>query len=131
LKLKTGEWVVLGGSLLIAAFAALVGVLIYLKPPPSEFKYAQTEQSRAGEALYRREACGSCHRIHSNGPTYGPQLDGEGSRRTREWLLDYLKNPRAGVGDKPYRLRMPSYAHLPPAELAALTEYLAALRLAD
>jgi hypothetical protein len=94
LKLKTGEWVVLGGSLLIAAFAALVGVLIYLKPPPSEFKYAQTEQSR-------------------------------------EWLLDYLKNPRAGVGDKPYRLRMPSYAHLPPAELAALTEYLAALRLAD
>jgi len=78
--------------------------------------------------VYRREACGSCHRIHSNGPTYGPQLDGEGSRRSREWLLDYLRQPRAGVGDKPYRLTMPSYAHLPPVELGALATYLEALR---
>jgi mono/diheme cytochrome c family protein len=128
LKLKTGEWIVLAGAGLIAAFAALVGVLIYLKPPPSEFKYLETEKTKLGEAIYRREACGSCHRIHSNGPTYGPALDGEGSRRSREWLLDFLRNPRAGVGDKPYRLTMPSYAHLPQAELEAVVAYLDALK---
>jgi cbb3-type cytochrome oxidase cytochrome c subunit len=128
LSLRTGEWIVLAGSVLIAAFAVLVGVLIYLKPPPSEFVYLETEKTRAGEAIYRREACGSCHRIHSNGPTYGPALDGEGSRRSREWLLDYLRNPRAGVGEKPYRLAMPSFAHLPETDLEALAAYLEAFK---
>ncbi len=128
MKLKAGEWIVLAGSGLIAAFAVLVGVLIYLKPPPSEFTYLETEKTRIGEAIYRREACGSCHRINSTGPTYGPQLDGEGSRRSREWLADYLRNPRAGVGEKPYRLAMPSYAHLPPTDLEALVVYLEAFK---
>lgn len=128
MKLRPGEWIVLGGSAAIAGFAALVGALIYLKPPPARYGYLESEQARAGEAIYRREACGSCHRIFGNGPTYGPALDGVGSRRTAAWLAAYLRHPRAGVGDKPYRLEMPGYAYLGEAELAALTAYLVALR---
>jgi cbb3-type cytochrome oxidase cytochrome c subunit len=127
-SLRAGEWVVLAGSGAIAAFAALVGVLIYLKPPPVEYRYLETTLARDGEAVFRREGCGSCHRVFGNGATYGPRLDGVGSRRSADWLRHYLEDPQPGVGDKPYRLRMPSYRTLPGVELDALVAYLQALR---
>jgi cbb3-type cytochrome oxidase cytochrome c subunit len=130
-KLRVGEWVVLVGSALIAAFAVVVGVLIYLKPPPVLHRQVESAAGRAGEAVYRREACGSCHKISENGATYGPGLDGVGSRRSARWLDEYLKRPREGVGDKPYRLKMPSYAHLKDSELAGLVAYLQGLRAVD
>jgi len=131
MMLRAGEWVVLGGSALVAAFAALVGTLIYLKPPPVQYAYREDAHSQRGEAVYRREACGSCHKVHGNGATYGPELDGVGSRRSPAWLHAYLLDPRPGVGVKPYRLRMPSYAALPGPDRDALVAYLAALSSAD
>lgn len=127
LKLRAGEWIVLGGAASIAAFAALVGSLIYLKPPPVEFAYAETPASRRGESIYRTLGCGSCHKIFGNGATYGPSLDGVGSRRTAAWLQDYLVDPRPGVGTKPYRVAMPSYGGLSTEERDALVAYLRAL----
>jgi mono/diheme cytochrome c family protein len=66
-KLRAGEWAVLVGSAVIAAFALVVGVLIYLKPPPVLHRQVESAAGRAGEAVYRREACGSCHKISENG----------------------------------------------------------------
>lgn len=129
MTLRGGEWIVLTGSASIAAFAALVGTLIYLKPPPPAFAYAEDAASRRGEVVYRREGCGSCHQVFGNGATYGPGLDGVGSRRSAEWLRAYLIDPRPGVGVKPYRLRMPSYASLDFDEREALVAYLRALRV--
>jgi cbb3-type cytochrome oxidase cytochrome c subunit len=126
--LRIGEWIVLIGAGAIAAFAALVGVLIYQRPPPVAYRYLETPASQAGEAIYRREGCGSCHQIFGNGATYGPSLDGVGSKRTAGWLEEYLRVPREGVGDRPYRVKMPSYAGLKTDELAALVAYLKALR---
>lgn len=128
MKLRIGEWIVVAGSALIALFAALVGTLIYLKPPPLEYAYVESPASQQGEALYRREGCGSCHQVFGNGATYGPSLDGEGSRRTPEWLHAYLLEPRSGVGVKPYRIKMPSYSNLTLQERDALVAYLQALR---
>jgi cbb3-type cytochrome oxidase cytochrome c subunit len=125
-----GEWIVLGGSGVIAAFAVLVGVLIYLKPPPVEYRYVETTLTRDGEAIYRREGCGSCHRVFGNGATYGPSLDGEGSRRSVDWLRQYLQDPKPGVSERPYRVRMPSYRTLQSVELDALVAYLEGLRAA-
>jgi cbb3-type cytochrome oxidase cytochrome c subunit len=127
-KLRAGEWVVLGGSGVIAAFAALVGVLIYLKPPPVEYRYVETPAARDGEVIYRREGCNSCHRLFGNGATYGPSLDGVGSRRSADWLRKYLQDPKPGVSEKPYRVRMPSYSRLQSVELSALVAYLQGLR---
>ena len=126
--LRTGEWIVVAGSVLIAMLAALTGTLIYMKPPPVEFAYAETAAAQVGEAIYRREGCGSCHKIFGNGATYGPNLDGEGSRRTPAWLHAYLIDPRPGVGIKPYRVTMPSYGNLKAQEQDALVAYLVALR---
>jgi cbb3-type cytochrome oxidase cytochrome c subunit len=128
MKLRRGEWVVVAGSALIVLFAALTGSLIYLKPPPVVYAYEESPATQHGEAVYRREGCGSCHQVFGTGATYGPSLDGEGSRRTREWLQAYLLDPRPGVGVKPYRLKMPSYGNLKLEERDALVAYLQALR---
>src|SRR5262245_14897961 len=116
MKLRAGEWIVLAGALLIAAFAALVGWIIYVKPPPVQYRYLETPRAQAREAVYRRAGCGSCHKVFNNGAAVGPALDGVGSRRSGGWLADFLG--RAHKGSEP----------LPPAERAALAAYLEALR---
>ena len=95
------------------------------------FVYVESSLTRGGEVIFRREGCLSCHELFGNGTTYGPRLDGVGSRRDRSWLTEYLRSPRPGVGDKPYRLRMPAYDTLEAGELEALASYLAALRELD
>ncbi len=128
LKLSGGEWVVIVGSGLILAFAVTVGSIIYMKPPPIQFSYTETPLTAQGEAIYRREGCLSCHEIFGNGASYGPSLDGVGSKRTKDWIVRYLKSPWPGVSVKTYRLRMPSYSHLPNDDLSKLAEYLLALK---
>ena len=127
-KLSGGEWVVITGSGLIIAFAAIIGSIVYLKPPPVNFIYEETLETAEGEAIYRREGCLSCHEIFGNGASYGPSLDGIGSKRSKEWIIRYLKSPWPGVSAKPYRLRMPSYASLPSSDLEKLAQYLLALK---
>lgn len=131
MKLRTAETVVVISAAAIAAFAVLVGVLIYVKPPPVRFAYAETASTRAGERIFRREGCLSCHELFGNGTGYGPALDGTGSRRERSWLRDYLRSPRPGVGGRTYRVRMPAYGGLDDAELDALVSYLGGLREVD
>ena len=131
MKLRTAERVVVIGAAAIAAFAVLVGALIWLKPPPVRFAYTETASTRVGETVFRREGCLSCHELFGNGTSYGPVLDGVGSRRALSWLRDYLRSPRPGVGEKIWRLRMPAYDTLEPGELDALASYLGALRELD
>ena len=131
MKLRAAEWVVVIGVAAIAAYAVLVGTLIYLEPPPVRYAYVETEAARTGEVIFRREGCLSCHELFGNGTSYGPVLDGVGSRRERSWLRDYLRSPRPGVGERTYRLRMPAYDTLKPSELEALANYLGALRELD
>ncbi len=130
MKLSAGEWVVVVGSVLIVTFALVVGTIIYIKPPPIPFVYIESPKATLGESIYRREGCLSCHEIFGNGASYGPSLDGVGSKRNKAWLVAYLKKPRPGVSVKPYRLRMPPYDHLPAEELEHLADYLLALKIA-
>lgn len=127
MTIRPGEWVVLIGAILIVAFAVVVGTAIYQKPPPVRFVYLESPESTQGEIIFRRQYCFSCHEVFNNGSTYGPTLDGIGSKRTQAWLLDYLRAPRAGVSIKPYRLKMPAYDTLEDAKLNALVAYLQAL----
>ena len=128
MKFRSGEWIVIIGTAIIMVFAVIVGTLIYLKPPPVRYVYVDSPRARAGEVVYRREGCGSCHEIFQNGASYGPSLDGTGSRRTSAWLRVYLRAPRPGVSVRPYRLRMPPYNKLAVADLSALVAYLQALK---
>ena len=116
------------GSGLIMVFAALVGTLVYLKPPPVRFVYLESPLSKHGETIFRRASCFSCHEVFGNGAGYGPSLDGVGSRRSPSWLRQYLRAPRSGVSAKRYRLKMPAYDNLAAADLDALVAYLQGLR---
>ena len=131
MNLRFAERMVLVAAAVIAVCAALVGAMIYSKPPPVRFTYRESASSTSGETIFRREGCLSCHELFGNGTTYGPALDGTGSRRNRPWLREYLRAPRPGVGDKPYRLLMPAYDTLEADELDALVAYLGALRELD
>jgi len=130
-RFRTAEKLVLVAAVVIAAFAVLVGALIYLKPPPVRFVYGESASTRAGEMVFRREGCLSCHELFGNGTSFGPALDGVGSRRDPSWLKEYLRSPRPGVGDGTWRLRMPAYDKLEEGELDALVTYLVALRELD
>lgn len=131
MTLRLGEWLVLIGAIVIVVFAGVVGTLIYMKPPPVRYAYAESQQSKLGEVVFRRENCSSCHEVFGNGASYGPTLDGIGSRRSGLWLADYLRSPRPGVSAKPYRLRMPAYDSLKESDFRALVSYLEKLRALD
>ena len=130
-RFRTAEIVVLIGAAVIAGYAIVVGALIYLRPPPVRFVYIESALTGGGEMAFRREGCLSCHELFGNGTTYGPALDGVGSRRDRGWLREYLRSPRPGVSGRSYRLQMPAYDTLDPGELEALVSYLVALRALD
>ena len=57
MKLRTAETVVVTCAAVIVVFAVFVGALIWLKPPPVRFAYAETASTRAGETIFRREGC--------------------------------------------------------------------------
>jgi len=129
MALKAGEWIVLAGAAVIAGFSVVSGVIIYVKPPPVQYAYQESAESIAGEAVYRRHGCSSCHEIFGSGTVgFGPKLDGVGSKRDKDWLHAYLLKPRSGVSDKPYRLKMVPVTDLSDVELNALVDYLEALK---
>ncbi|MSQ75968.1 MAG: cytochrome c [Rhodoferax sp.] len=128
MTLRAGEWIVVAGALLIGAFAALVGTLIYLKPPPVMYGYAESAAANHGETIYKKENCRDCHQVFGNGSTSGPRLDGIGALRSVSWFKAYLIDPRPGVGEKTYRVTMPSYARLNEEDRDALVAYLLALK---
>ena len=131
MKFRTAEWVVVVATVVIVVYAVLVGALIWLKPPPVRFVYGESASTRPGEMIFRREGCLSCHELFGNGTSFGPALDGVGSRRDLPWLKAYLRSPRPGVGGRIWRLRMPAYDKLEDRELDALVTYLGALRKVD
>jgi len=129
MALRTGEWIVLAGAAVIASFSVVTGVIIYVKPPPVEYAYEENAQTIAGEAVYRSQGCSACHEVFGNGAsTFGPKLDGVGSKRDKEWLHAYLLKPRSGVSEKKYRLKMEPVTEISDVELNALVAYLAALK---
>ena len=75
-----------------------------------------------GALVFQTQKCASCHAIHGVGGKVGPALDGEGSRREREWLRKHFIDPPAMVPES----IMPPY-NLPQKEMNSLLEYLLAL----
>jgi cytochrome c oxidase cbb3-type subunit 3 len=51
----------------------------------------------AGQAVYRRSGCASCHRIGNEGGNLGPELTSIGRRRGLNFLTESLVKPEADV----------------------------------
>lgn len=98
--MKRGEKVVFGLSLLIAVAAVGKGVRFLTAEEPHKPRnyYELSDAGLAGHTLYRSMGCNSCHRAMGVGEIgVAPVLDGEGTRRTAQWLGDYFRDPGALV----------------------------------
>lgn len=77
-----------------------------------------------GPELAGRLGCLACHALNSPGTKLAAPLDGVGARLTAGDLAIAIAYPR----QRHPRAKMPSYAYLPPAEQAALVEFLQTLK---
>jgi len=78
---------------------------------------------RAGGAAIDREDCRQCHQIYGDGGRRGPALQHLLGKREKAWLVEHFKDPKKLVEGS----KMPKYAYLSEAELAAMADYLLAL----
>jgi ubiquinol-cytochrome c reductase cytochrome b subunit len=94
-------------------------------PPTAAAPAAPPAGEKAGADLFKSQGCAACHRIGGTGGSIGPDLSGEGLKgRSREWLADQLRNPKAR---NPSSL-MPSFAALNQVQVGQLVDYLQSLK---
>jgi mono/diheme cytochrome c family protein len=77
-----------------------------------------------GAELAERLGCLACHAGNGSGGKLAAPLNGIGARLTATELALSIAYPR----QRHPRAKMPSYAYLPPAEQAALVEFLQTLK---
>ena len=100
--LKRGEKVLLSifGIFLVLAIIAYVGIETVrlrsdkpLFPQTTHFDFSP--EGKQGSAIYLKGNCNSCHRALRSGTSMGLSLDGIGSKRSVEWLENFLRNPES------------------------------------
>lgn len=87
----------------------------------------------SGRTVFESKGCINCHVINGKGGNAGPDLSNIGSRKSLEWIKDFIKNPNdyfspgssASINGKEYIIMMPSFKNmLSGAELDAVANYL-------
>ncbi len=141
--LKTGEKVLFGVAGAFVAFAVIGFVAIEIvasrsEKPLFEIKtHAElTPLGHKGELLFRKRGCTECHRALRNGTNVGGRgsdLDGEGSRRSLDWIYAFLRHPEKTYGAPTLDHGAPPkaaswVAELPEEELRAIATFLSELK---
>jgi len=98
--LKSGEKILFG---IVAVFIVMASVSYFAlesyrhhqsKPMyvvKTHFDFS--EEGKVGSRLFRIKGCTECHKALRNGTNNGLDLDGDGSRRSLEWLLAFFADP--------------------------------------
>lgn len=113
------------------ADAQVDSLVVYLKwvsevdtngwPPAPEG--AGREES-PGATVFLAQHCNTCHSIQGSGGTLAPDLSHEGSRQTKDWILEQINDPRSHKPDS----IMPSFKRLADSDKAKLADYLSSLK---
>lgn len=90
-------------------------------------------EGQRGSMIFRKRGCTACHSAMRNGTHMGLLLDGEGSKRTRDWLVSFMRDPEAVYGavtlDHGYPPKEAAYvASLPRDEIESIATFLSELR---
>ncbi len=141
--------IVVGG---LIVFAAVVTVVVFIpdliwRPAPNTIAHVYTAEQERGRIVFYSNGCNYCHTQYvraedtamgpvSEGGSYvydnpmilgsertGPDLSYVGHKRSEEWEIEHLKDPRSL---SPLSI-MPSFEFLPESDLTALASYLFAL----
>ncbi len=87
--------------------------------------FAACEANSRGAKLFRQNECIQCHTIKGKGGAVGPNLTTVGSRRSRDYILQQIKDPKSHNPNT----AMPSFAgRLSDQDINDLANYLAALK---
>jgi nitric oxide reductase subunit C len=92
--------------------------------PPAPKVARASAESPEGYKIILAQNCTLCHSLNGSGGTVAPDLTHVGSRRTRDWILQQLADPRSHKPDSV----MPSYDQLPQSEREEVAKYLANLK---
>ena len=82
------------------------------------------ETHAQAKQIMQREKCLDCHTINGKGGAVGPNLTNVGSRRSREYITEQLKDPKSHNPNT----QMPSFKDLPEQDFKNLVAYLTSLR---
>jgi len=139
--LKRGEKILFGACALIGVFAVVSFIMLEIvrsrmdRPMyPSHVHYDFSAEGLRGSNIFRKAECTQCHRAIQNGTSAGVDLDGIGSKRTLEYLRNFLKNPEATYPAKtidhgpPPKAAAVSMARLSEPDLEAVAIFLSELR---
>lgn len=139
-SLKQGEKILFGIAIVFVAFAVIAYLALEayrLSVGGQVFEvtthFTLSEEGHRGSEIFRELRCTSCHRAMRNGTNMGLSLDGIGSRRTPQWIYDFLRDPEATYGaptfDHGYPPKEAAYVSaLPPENLRLLATFLSELR---
>ena len=117
--LKSGEKILLiiCGVIFFVALAGY-GALEAIRVRSDKPIYVQrthfdfSEEGKRGSELYQVSRCNSCHRALRSGTSMGLSLDGLGSKRSLEWIEQFLHDPEKTYG-------APTFDHGPAPKEAA------------
>jgi hypothetical protein len=138
--MKRGEKILFGIFGLMGLFAIASFIMLEIVRArtdkalyPTSTHYDLSAEGLKGSTLIRTEGCTACHRAMRNGTNMGLDLDGIGSRRSVQFLTDFLKDPEATYpartvdhGEPPKRAAYVS--KLPEEDRHALVIFLSELR---
>lgn len=138
--LKRGEKILFGVFALIGIFAAASFVMLEVIRARSDkpmyritTHYDFSTDGLRGSVLFRKAECTLCHRAVQNGTSSGVDLDGIGSKRSLDYLREFLKNPETTYSSKtvdhgPSPKAAAYVAEMPEADLQAIAVFLSELR---
>lgn len=138
--LKSGEKILLyifGVFFILACigFVVLEGIRHTKDGPMYEQTtfYDFSPEGKIGAGLYLSYNCNACHRSLRSGTSMGLSLDGIGSKRSVEWLEQFLANPEATYGastlDHGNKPKEAAYVmNIAPHERRSLAVYLSELK---
>lgn len=142
--MKRGEKILFGVVGLFFLFAIVSFIALEIKrahstKPLYENKtfFVFTAEGKKGSELFRHRGCTTCHRAMREGTNNGVDLDGIGSKRTLQYLVDFLKNPEATYAKQMQGARTFDHgpnkeagyvAQLPDSDRHAIAVYLSELR---
>ena len=134
--MKLGEKILFGIVALIFVFAVASYVMLEVVRAHSTKPLYQitdhfnfTAEGKRGSLIFRRQQCTSCHKALRNGTNMGLDLDGIGSKRSFDYLYNFLKHPEqtyaaATIDHGPAPKEAAYVAQLPDADLHALAVFL-------
>jgi hypothetical protein len=138
--LKSGEKIlfsIVGVFVLLATIGYVVLEIYRLNKPEPLFEvkthFNLSELGKQGSRLFREARCTACHRAMRNGTNMGLSLDGVGSARTLDWLMNFLSDPEKTYGAKTFdHGRAPKeaayVARMPEDERYAIAVFLSELK---